>query len=127
MAKKQFPNQNKVYVQNNRTNVLPIGNIWSSFNLDLQSNLGVLRISPRIKLGDSSITNIDQMDCPIAFKWFDTRMWSICDTRIFWNTGEPDDTPWTDDASTGFVQDYSADESDMEIFNGTLCSTTLML
>lgn len=119
-----FPNQNKTYLQNNRTNIFPIGNLWSTFSIDLETNLGALRIFPRMRLVDSSITNIDQMGCPVAFRWFDTLIWAICDTRILHNTGEPDDTPWTDDASTGFEQDYSADESDFEIFNGTLCSTT---
>lgn len=122
--RKTFPGSNKAYVQNNRTDIYPIGNLWSTFNIDITSNVGVLRISPRMKLLDSSITNVDQMGVPVAFKWFDTKIWAVCDTRIFYNAGEPDDTPWTDDDSTGFQQDYAADESDMEIFNGTLCAST---
>ncbi len=120
---KLFPAANKVYIQNNRTNVFPLSNLWASFNLDLQSNVGAMRISPRLKLAASTTDDAD-LGCPAAFRNFDGRTWAICDTHIFWNTGEPDDTPWTDDASTGFQTDYTVDESDFEIFNNTLCATT---
>lgn len=118
-----FPESNKVYLQNNRSNVYPKGNLWSTFNVDLQSNVGVLRISPRLRINSSTTTDAD-LGCPVAFKYFDTRIWALCDTHIFWNTGEPDDTPFTDDASTGFQTTYTADYSDMETFNNSLCATT---
>jgi len=118
----EFPNQQKIYLQNNRTNVFPLGNIWSSLNLDLQSNLGVLRISPRLKMSTSTADDAN-LGCPVAFRCFDTKMWAICGTRIFSNSGEPDDS-WTVDSSGSAQTDYSPDESDMENFNGTLCATT---
>lgn len=114
--------QNKQYLQNNRTNIFPLGNLWSTFGIDLQSNVGVLRISPRLMINTSTTDDAD-LGCPVAFRWFDNRVWAICDTRIFKNTGNPS-TAFTEDASTGVPTDFTADESDMEIFNNTLCVTT---
>lgn len=117
-----FPNSKKMYLQNNRTNVYPLGNVWSSLSLDLQSNLGALRISPRLKMSTSS-SNDSNLGCPVAFRWFDTKMWAVCDTHVFGNNGTTDGA-WTIDGSTGAQTDYSADSSDMEIFNDALCATT---
>lgn len=91
-------------------------------NLDLQSNQGVLRISPRILVSSSDQNDAD-FGVPVAIKSFDTRTWAICGTHIFWNN-EPSDAVWTDDASTGAATDYSADVSDMELFNNTLVAAT---
>ncbi len=121
--KKKFPESNKVYLQNNRSNVYPQGNLWSTMNMDFTSNVGVARVTPRLKVGASTADDSD-LGCPVAFRYFDTRIWSICNTHIFWNSGLPDSTPWTDDASTGAQTDYQADESDMEVFNGTLVAST---
>lgn len=117
-----FPNDKKVYLQNNRTNVYPLGNVWSTMSIDTQDNLGALRVTPRLKLSTSSSDDAD-LGCPVAFKAFDTLNWAICDTHIFHNNGSAAGS-WTDDASTGFQTNYTADESDMENFNGTLCATT---
>lgn len=122
MAKQLFPAENKVYFQNNRSNIVPMGNIWSSMALDLQSNVGVLRISPRLKINTSTTDDAD-LGCPVAFKAFGNKIWAICDTHIFTNSGLPGDA-FTDDATTGFQTDYNADESDLQLFNGVLCSTT---
>lgn len=118
----EFPNENKVFLQNNRTDVFPLGNIWSTFNIDLQTNLGVVRVAPRLKLNTSTADDAD-LGCPVAFKWFDTKIFAICGTRIFANSGLPN-AAFTEDASSGAQTDYSADESDMEIFNDALCATT---
>jgi len=117
-----FPNQNKVYLQNNRSNVLPMGNLWSTFNIDFQSNLGVLRIYPRLKLAASTTDDAD-LGCPWGFNYFDGRIWAGCNTHIFWTTDTPDALPWTDDASAGAATDYSTDYSDMRVFNNTLCAS----
>lgn len=117
-----FPNDRKVYLQNNRTDIYPLGNVWSTMSIDTQDNLGALRVTPRLKMSTSSSDDAD-LGCPVAFKSFDTLNWAICDTHIFHNPGTAAGT-WTDDASTGFQTTYTADESDMENFNGTLCATT---
>lgn len=123
MAKTYFPAKNKVYIQNNRSNVYPEGNLWSTFGIDLQSNVGVLRISPRMKVNTSTADSAS-LGCPVAFKTFQNKIWAICDTHIFTNSGLPGSSPFTDDATTGFQTDYNADESDLELFNGTLCATS---
>lgn len=117
-----FPNAKKVYLQNNRTNVYPLGNLWSTSSVDLQSNLGVLRISPRLKINTSS-SDDSNLGCPVAARFFDTKIWVICDTHIFGNNGKVDGF-FTTDGSTGAQTTYSADSSDMEVFNDALCATT---
>lgn len=122
-----FPSgSNKTYLQNNRSNVFPIGNLWSTFNIDLQSNIGVLRISPRLKLNYSSV-DANQFGIPVAIKFFDGKIFALCDTYIFKNSGTPDNTSWVADGSdsTGSQDgNFEADASDMETFNDTLCATT---
>lgn len=119
---KDFPNNEKAYLQNNRTNVFPLGNLWSTFNIDLESNLGAVRISPRLKIVTSATDDAD-LGVPVAFKAFDTKIFAICGSKIFAGGPEPDDA-FIEDASTGVQTDYAADESDMEIFNNELCTTT---
>jgi len=118
--KNYFPQKDKQYLQTNRSNIL--GNLWSSLNLDLESNLGAMRLGTRLKLNTSTADDAD-LGCPVAFKRFSTKIWAICGTRIFTNGGEPQMT-FTEDASTGAVTDYSSDYSDLEIFNGLLWSST---
>lgn len=119
-----FPNpQNKVYLQNNRTDVYPLGNIWSSNNLDFQSNQGAMRISPRLMIASDSTGDAD-LGTPVAFRWFDSALFAICDTRIFQSSGAAPSNTFVEDAATGAQTDYEADASDMEIFNSTLCAST---
>lgn len=120
------PSKSKAYIQNNRTNIFPVGNLWSTFNIDTQSNVGVLRISSRLKLNYSS-ADVDQFGIPVAIKFFDGKIFAICDTYIFQNGGTPDNTTWIADGSvsTGSQDgNFEADASDMETFNDTLCATT---
>jgi len=111
------PRETKQLLQTNRSKVL--GQLWSSYNLDLQSNLGVIRTSPRFKI-NTSTTDDAQLGLPVAFKYFDNRIWAICDTSIFKNTGDIS-TAFTEDASSGVPTTFTKDESDMELFNSTLC------
>lgn len=122
MAKRFVPNSNKKYLQTNRTDVYPLANLWSTFNLDFSSNLGSMRVSPRLRVNTSTASDAD-LGIPVAFKHFGGKIWAICNTHIFTSSGEPDDS-FTDDATTGFQTDYSDDESDLELFNGVLCATT---
>ena len=119
-----LPNTNKVYYQNNRTNVMPIGNIWSTFAIDLQTNLGVLRVAPRMILAHSH-ADADQFNLPVAIRYFDGKIMIIAGTHVWRNDGTPSDTNWTVDNDTGFQTDYSADSSDGTIFNNTFATTTV--
>ena len=120
--KQPFPSENKVFFQNNRTNVFPIGNVWSTFNSDVQSNVGVFRVSQRLTINTSSADQAN-LGIPVAFRSFDGRVWALCATRFFSNSGTPT-ASFSEDASSGFSTNYSADVSDAEVFNGSLCATT---
>jgi len=118
-----FPakDQSYTYFQTNRSDDL--GSTWSSFNLDLQSNLGTMRVAPRLKLNTSSATETN-MGCPVAFKFFESGIYAVAGTRVFRNTGGlPQDT-FTEDTTTGARTDYSSDYSDLAIYDGFLWGTT---
>jgi len=114
-----FPPVDKgyTYLQTNRGD--DIGSMWSSMNLDFQSNYGVLRVSPRLLLGASVATDAS-FTLPMAIKEFDTALWALAGTKIYKNaTTEPNES-WAADASSGAVTTYDDDESDMETFDGRL-------
>lgn len=117
----RIPNENKKLIQTNRSNIL--GNTWSSFNLDTESNLGATRISPRFIINTSASVSDSDIGCPVAFRFFDGAIWAICGAKIFGNSGVTHGN-FTEDSSTDAQTDYSADESDMELFNASLCTTT---
>lgn len=116
-----FPqkNQSYTYLQTNRGDDL--GSLWSSFNLEFQNNLGTMQLGTKMEVNTSTEDDAD-LGLPVAFKYFDARMWAICGTRVFKNTGAPI-TAYVEDASTGASTAYSADVSDLEVFNGELVAT----
>lgn len=111
-----IPDRNtKKVVQPNRGSVL--GNVWSTFNIDLHSNLGSIRVSPRLQVNTAGVTN---QGLSVAFKYFDERVFSIAGTRVFKNTTGTAGTAFVEDASTGALTDYSSDYSDLDLFNNQL-------
>ena len=122
MAKRFVPNSNKKYLQTNRTDVYPLANLWSTYNIDFSTNVGSMRISPRLRVNTATASDAD-LGIPVAFKHYGGKIWAICDTHIFTSSGEPDDS-FSDDATTDFRTDYNGNDSDLELFNGTLCATT---
>lgn len=113
--------QNKKYTQTNRSTVL--GNLWSTFNIDLTSNLGALRVSPRLKVNTSSATQAT-LGTPVGIKTFDTKIFAVCGTKVFVSSGA--NSAFTPDASGGasLGTDCSAEYSDIELFDGELVVTT---
>lgn len=87
--------------------------------MDFQTSLGVARVSPRLKLNTNGLDG-----CPVAFRYFDTKIWAIAGTKIYGNGGLPSSISFSEDASSGVQTDYTSDESDMEVFNGTLVTST---
>lgn len=114
----EFPQANKVYVQKNRSNVLVESNIWSSMGLDFQSNVGVLRISPRLQLNTTLAANL----LPIAFRYFDGAMFSVIGSAIYVSNGSFTSTPFIADGSSGTPAGLQAG-SDLETIGGCLCTT----
>lgn len=98
-----------------------LGDLWASFNLDLFSNRGVIKLSPRLRINTSAQSN---QGLSVAFKTFDQRIFTIAGTRIFKNTGYSLLSGFVEDASTGILTTFSADYSDMELFNDELCAIT---
>lgn len=121
-----FPNtkSDKPFLQTNRGNIT--GALWSTFNIDLQQNPGVIRLGYELKTitqkGDSNATNLGT---PVGFTWFDGHMWCIAGTRIFRsNAGGVDGTaPFVEDTSSTAVIDYDSSLHDLVNFNDTLVAS----
>ena len=108
--------------QNNRSKVL--GDFWSSFGIDLQSNLGIIRVSPRMMVNTSGVAN---QGLSTAFQTYAHKIYTLADTRIFSNTATSNTldatTAYVEDASTGAITTYSKDTGDLKTFNLCLCAT----
>ena len=116
-----IPSQEKKFSQNNQSNVL--GNIWSSFNLDLSSNLGRLKISPRVIIStqQSEVSTISTAPC--AFKRFGTNFYTIAGVRIHTAPNSSAITAnWSADTNTPTNCDVTL--SDLELFNSSIYATT---
>lgn len=112
----KIPPSDRKFVQTNRSDFL--GNLYSSFNLDLQSNLGVIRIGKRMKFNSSP----GSLGLSVGFKFFDGRVWTIAGTTVFKNTGFDLTSAFVADASSSAVTTYDSAYSDLEVFNGALAT-----
>lgn len=115
-----FPTADKKYIQTNRSDVA--GNMVSSFGNDFQSNVGVLRISPRLLVNTNTADASGLNGYPVAFKYFDNQMWAIAGTNIFQNNGDLLTTSFVQNASTNVPTTFFPG-SDMEVVGGTLGAT----
>lgn len=120
--KKYFPPQNQsyTYLQNNRSNIL--GSLWSTFNLDFQTNLGAIRLSQKLVTNTTTTDDAD-LGRPSAFEYFDGRWWALCGTHCFKNSSEAITGTFADDTSTNFITTYDSDESDLAVFDTRLWSS----
>ncbi len=122
MSKQLFPNDQKVYIQNNRSNVYPQGNLWSTMGTDFQSNVGVLRVAPRLKI-NSQTSDLANLGLPVAFKYFSGTFWTVAGARVFFGGNSPEDA-YTQDTHTNTPTTCSSDTADLEVFDGRLWVTT---
>jgi len=120
----RIPTIERKFVQTNRSNLL--GNLWSSWNIDLDSNPGAIRLGKRWKIntksGDVGITA--DFDVPVAFQPFDNFVFAICGGKVYKNGGQNLTSPFVADISTGVTADYTSSYSDMTIFSDSLVTTT---
>lgn len=118
-----FPPVNRTfrYLQTNRSNVL--GSIWSSFNLDFETNLGVIRLAQKLVINTASTDDAD-LGTPSAFAFWNTKWWSVCDTTIFSSASVDVTSAWTEDAGTNAVKTYDFQQSDLAVFDDRLWSTS---
>lgn len=98
-------NQGYSYLQTNRSDDL--GSLWSTFNLDFQSNLGAMRLAQKLVTNTTSSDDAD-LGTPVAFEVFDGRWWAICGTRIFKNSSEQLTSSFSEDASKYSVGDSTS-------------------
>jgi hypothetical protein len=100
-----------------------MGDLQASYNLDLQSELGIFRASPRMKIAENSVANLG---LPVAFRHFEQRIFTIAGGRVFKGTTTGIlNTAYVEDTDTGAKTNYDALYSDMEVFNGKLYTTTV--
>jgi hypothetical protein len=120
---KYFPPIDRAYrfLQTNRSNI--IGNLWSTFGIDLKTNVGVIRGGNKMVINTSATDDAD-LGRPTAFEYFADRWWAICGGRVFKNSSEHLTAGFSEDASTGAQTDFDPDESDLCLFNERLWATT---
>jgi len=109
------------WFQTNRSKIF--GNLWATFNIDLQSSLGIMRVSPRVKVNTATADVASLSDFPAAFKYFGSAFYTVAKNRIF-KGGEFADDAFAEDAGTNTQTTYTSNTADLELFNGLLFSTT---
>lgn len=123
-----IPNQNSPIIR--QLNIgEKFGEIWASWNLDLFSNLGKIRISPRTKAINTT-TDIATLVTPVAFIRTDARgsdeWWALCDQGLVRTNAvsNPISASWiADNTSSSPTTNLSRLYSDMVEFNGALIVT----
>ena len=111
----------KQWIQPNTTDVL--GNIWSSFNIDLSDNVGRLRVGSRL------VVNVDDTDdadlgLPVAFGAVAGKKYAIAGSKVFVSSTTNPQGNFVEDTTSGVPTNLSSDYSDMNSFNGYLYMTT---
>lgn len=110
-----IPNrQTKIVKQINRSKIL--GDLWASFNIDLQSSLGLIKVSPRLQINTQGVAN---QGLSVVFKTFEGLVFTIAGTRVFRSASANLISAFTEDASSGAITTYDPTLSDMEIFGST--------
>lgn len=105
-----FPNQNFKYLQTNRSDDL--GSIWSSFNLDFQSNIGSMRLANKL-IKNTTSTIKANLGVPCAFEFFYGSWWSIVNTRIFRNGSNLCTSNFSEDNNSGWFVGDSTTQFDI--------------
>ena len=92
--------------------------------MDFQSNVGVARVSPRLKANISTQTAAN-LGCPVAFSPFNTLIYTVAGSRIFQTDGSgyPNQT-FIEDTSGTAATDYDPNYSDLCQFDDLLWSTS---
>lgn len=114
--------QEYTYLQLNRGDDIRSGSIWSSMGLDFQSNLGTLRLSPRLRIA-AQTSDDAQLGLPVAFIATEGWSWAVCGTVVFYTQGIGINTGWIQDASVATPTNCDG-SSDFEVFNERLWLTS---
>lgn len=127
MSKITIPNpQTKTFVQSNTSDVL--GTIQNSFNIDLQENVGKLRVGKRMVAQTDNSLVTSSIYCPVAFAYHNSKIYTVAgnnaDTgKIITQTGLHNNA--VEDTSTNAPTDMNTKYSDMIVAsNGYLYATS---
>lgn len=111
--------QNTIWKQNNRSDIL--GDLWSTYNMDLTTKLGSMRVSPRmINLMNSSNNvggNSTDLGIPCAVRYFVAggfNYWAVCGSFVF-NSIVGLETPFIKDVTANTPLLCDPNYSDIEI------------
>ena len=122
---RKFP-QNKIWRQNNLSDLY--GDIWSSFNLDLTSELGKLKTTRTLAVArsvdDGSANYVLNLGLATAFRYYNGVYYACtgndAGTGTISKGGASRNTAWGLDTSTDKPTTLSSRYSDMEVFNERL-------
>lgn len=97
--KNYFPpiDKNYTYLQTNRSDDL--GSLWSSFNLDFQSNLGTMRLAQKLVTTTTSADDAD-LGRPSAFEFCFGLWWAVCGNGVFKTADNLVTSAFTQDSSS---------------------------
>lgn len=113
--------KNKIWQQNNLSDLY--GDIWSSFNLDLTSELGKLKTTRTLAVArsvdDGSTNYISGIGLAVAFRYYGDQYFAATDGTIS-KSGSSRVSGWGLDSTSGKPTTVSSRYSDMEIFNEIL-------
>lgn len=96
-----------------------MGTLWSSFNLDLSSNQGKIRVSPRLMTTTTSADDSD-LGVPFAFvKDPNQAIWYAAAGSYVFKGGDVPNDVFTQDAATN-TPTIGVNRADMVVFNGSV-------
>lgn len=117
---RKFP-QNKIWRQDNNSDLY--GDIWSSFNLDLSSELGKLKTTRMLNVArsvdDGGDNYISGLGLAAAFRFYNDQYYAATNGTIS-KSGSSRTGAWGLDTTSGKPTTVSNRYSDMEVFNDIL-------
>lgn len=123
----QFPDKTKQFLQTNRSDTL--GNLAWTFNIDPQSNLGRIRVSPRMLKITDTAGDSDLTDAPAGFVYAAPggigKVWTVAGTKVHNNGLGSLYNTFSVDTTTNSPTTCSSDYSDIISYNnGVYVSAT---
>ena len=117
----QIPNREKRFIQTNRGDFL--GNLFTTFNMDFDSELGKVRVSPRLRVNTDSGDD-PQLGVPTAFLRTSVsgtdQWWALCGTVLFKTAGTDPSAAFTQDALGSSPTTMTTVSSDLIEYNGKM-------
>lgn len=122
-----LPNrENRTWVQTNNSDVM--GDIWASFNIDVNSNAGRMRAGKRLLLNTSSTDETNMTGVAVGYRYFNNGVGNYYYTATGAKILKADASTglfgnFVVDATGSAPTDLDSTKSDIELFNGSLYVT----